>query len=62
MKSRNERSIIDYVLTSKRNRTDVKDVRIRRGAELYSDHYLLRATIRMKSRRERKSIHIGGEK
>ena len=37
VKSRNERSIIDYILISKRNRTDVKDVRIRRGAELYSD-------------------------
>ena len=59
MKSRNERSIIDYVLISKRNRTDVTDVRIRRGAELYSDHYLLRAKIRMKNRGERKSIHIG---
>ena len=62
VRSRNERSIIDYVLISKRNRIDVKDVRIRWGAELYSDHYLLRAKIRTKSRRERKSIHIGGEK
>ena len=57
VKSRNERSIIDYVLISKRNRTDVKNVRIRRGAELYNDHDLLRAKIKMKSRRERKSIH-----
>ena len=56
MKSRNERSIIDNVLISKRNRTGINDVRIRRGAELYGDHYLLRAKIRMKSRRERKSI------
>ena len=52
----NEISIIDYVLLSKRNRTDIKSVRIRRGAELYSDHYLLRARIRMKSRRERKTL------
>ena len=62
MKSRNERSIIDYVLVSKRNRTVVKDVRIRRGAELYSDHCILRSRIRMKSRKERKIIHIIGEK
>ena len=62
VKSRNESSIITYVLISIRNRTDVKDVRIRRGAELYSEHYLLRAKLRMKSKRERKSIHIGGQK
>ena len=47
---------------SKSNRTDVRDVRIRRGAELYSDHCLLRAKIRTKSRRKRISIHVGGEK
>ena len=40
VKSRNERSIINYVLINKRNRTDVKDDRIRRGVEIYSEYYL----------------------
>ena len=62
MKSRNERSIIDCVLVNKRNRTDIKNVRIRRGAELYRDHYLLRTKIRMKSTREGESTHTRGEK
>jgi len=33
-KSRNERPIIDYALRSKINRTDVQDVRVRRGVEI----------------------------
>ena len=49
-------------ITCKGNRTDIENVKIRREAVLYSDHYLLRARIRMKSRRERISIHVGGEK
>ena len=61
VKTRNERSVVDYVLTNKRNKTHVRDVRIRRRAELCSDHYLLRARMRMKSGRERKSMHIRGE-
>ena len=42
------------LLISKINRTNVKDVRIRRGAKIYSEHYLLRVRIRMDSRRKRK--------
>jgi len=55
VKSRNERSVIDYVLKSKINRTDIKDVILRRGTEIHSDHYLPSARIRMNSGRERKA-------
>lgn len=41
VKSRKERSIIDYILVEKQHRNRVKDVRVKRGAELYSDHYLV---------------------
>lgn len=40
--TRSEKSIIDYVLIDKDNLRTVKDIRILRGAELYTDHYLLR--------------------
>lgn len=45
-KNETEKSIIDYILTERRNRRDVIDVRVRRGAEIFSDHYLLVAKIR----------------
>lgn len=35
---------------------------MKRGAEIYSERYLLRARIKMKSIRERQRIHIEGEK
>lgn len=41
VKSRNERSIIDYMLIEKRLRHEIKDVRIKRGPEINSDHFLL---------------------
>ena len=56
VKNRNEKSIINYVLINKGNRTYVKDVRIKRGPETYGDHYLLRARISMK-RREKGKAH-----
>nr|CAH7713655.1 unnamed protein product [Callosobruchus chinensis] len=46
VKSRGEKSIIDYVLVPKQNRSEVKDVRVKRGSELFSDHYLLVARIK----------------
>ena len=49
VESRNERSITGHVLVNKINKTDFKEVTIRRGVETYSDHYLVRAKIRMKS-------------
>ncbi|XP_031335863.1 craniofacial development protein 2-like [Photinus pyralis] len=44
--SRQEKSIIDYVLTETTNRKNIKDVKVSRKAEIGSDHYLLIATIK----------------
>lgn len=54
VKSRNEKSIIDYVLVNKRYRRDVKDVRVMRNAEIYSDHFLLRARIKKTEKNEKR--------
>jgi Reverse transcriptase (RNA-dependent DNA polymerase)/Endonuclease-reverse transcriptase len=48
VKSRGERSIIDYVIVNRENRREVIDVRVYRGAEIYSDHFLVIAKIKMK--------------
>lgn len=48
--SRNERSIIDYILVEKNNRKCVKDIRVRREAEIYSDHYLLVGKIKIRNK------------
>lgn len=42
-KSRNERSIIDYIIVSRDVRRKIKDVKVNREAEIFSDHYLLTA-------------------
>ena len=44
--SRGERSMIDYMLIERENRTSVMDVRVKRSAEISSDHYLLVTKIR----------------
>lgn len=46
VKSRDEKLIIDYVLINRGNRKEIVDVRVRRGSEIYSAHYLLKADIR----------------
>ena len=38
---RNERSIIDYIIVSNRLFYNTNNVRVKRGAEIYSDHFLL---------------------
>ncbi|XP_045471756.1 uncharacterized protein LOC123678663 [Harmonia axyridis] len=40
-----DRSIIDYFLVERDNRRDIADVRVHRGAEIGSDHYMLVAKI-----------------
>lgn len=50
MKSRNERSVIDYLLTKRTFRKEVMDVRVQRGAEIGSDHYLVKAKLRIRDR------------
>ena len=62
VKARNERSVVDYVLISKRNGGVIDEVRKRRGTEVYNEHYLLKTRIKMDSRRKTKSINITGEK
>jgi hypothetical protein len=44
--SRGEKSIIDYIVVERGNRNAIKDVKVKRGFEIGSDHYLLVATIR----------------
>ena len=41
VEERNERSIIDYIIVSSSLFYSVQDVRVKRGAEIYSDHYLV---------------------
>ncbi|XP_063923705.1 craniofacial development protein 2-like [Zophobas morio] len=41
VKSRNEKSIINYVLIEKKHRKLIKDVKVNRNAELGSDHHLV---------------------
>uniref|UniRef100_A0A1Y1JWU5 Reverse transcriptase domain-containing protein n=1 Tax=Photinus pyralis TaxID=7054 RepID=A0A1Y1JWU5_PHOPY len=43
---KNEKSIIDYILVERQNRRTMKDVRVMRGAELYTDHFLVVATLK----------------
>lgn len=44
--SRNEKSIIDYIMTQKENRKIIKDVKVKRGPEIGSDHYLVVAKVK----------------
>lgn len=43
MISRNEKSIIDYIIINRKYRHEITDVKVRRGPEINSDHYLLMA-------------------
>lgn len=47
----NELSIIDYILVEKDNKKEIKDVRARRGPELYTDHYMVLAKVNRKTNR-----------
>ena len=46
--SRDERSIIDYVIVNRNYRNEVTDTRVRRGPEIYSDHFLVLSKLRIK--------------
>lgn len=60
-KSEHERSIIDYILADKNNRRDILDVRVRRGPEIYSDHYMLVAKIRKQGEQREDNRNIGSQ-
>ena len=47
--SRNEKSIIDYALINRENRRDIIDVKVKREAEIGSDHYLLVTKLKLKN-------------
>lgn len=53
---RNEKSIIDYIITERSNRTLVRDVRVYRSAEIASDHYLVVAKIKRKDHNKNERI------
>lgn len=46
VRSRNERSIIDYILVEEKDRKLVIDTKVRRGPEIGSDHYMVVSKIR----------------
>lgn len=46
IKSRREKSVIDYIITERPQRSMIKDVKVCRGAEVGSDHYMLVARIK----------------
>lgn len=53
--SRGEKSIIDYVIINREFRREVKDTRVKRGAEIYSDHYLVVTKLKIQSENVRKN-------
>ena len=56
--SRKEKSIIDYILVERNNRTMIKDVKVKRGAEIYSDHHLLVGKLNIKGKEQEPEIKI----
>ncbi|CAH0555067.1 unnamed protein product [Brassicogethes aeneus] len=50
--NRGERSIIDYVIIGKDFRKEVQDTRVRRGAKLFTDHYLVMTKVKIKNCRD----------
>lgn len=56
VRSRNEKSIIDYILINQRYKKEVKDIRVRRGPEIYTDHYLVMAKICISESKKERGI------
>ena len=48
----NTNNEIDYICISKRWRSAIQDVRVYRGADVGSDHYLMRASLRLRLKRK----------
>lgn len=62
VKSREEKSIIDYILVNKNNRKIVIDTKVRRGPEIGSDHYVVISTIQEKDQNKvQQNTHTGKE-
>lgn len=61
VKSRNERSLIDYFLTNSTQRIKVNNVRVKRGSEIGSDHFLTVAKIKdTRKTKQTQMIHKKG--
>lgn len=60
--SRGERSIIDYVLVERENRSIIRDVRVKRSFEIHSDHFLLVAEIRTEGEVAKNNKVVGQRK
>ena len=56
------RSIIDYFIVKKALRPGVADVKVIRGAELDSDHYLVLMKVSLKPRKPRKETGVTRQK
>lgn len=52
-----DKNQIDHTTINRKYRRTVQDVRVRRGADISSDHELVVATLKLKLRKVRKSIH-----
>ena len=61
-RGRGLRSIIDYFIVGKALRPGVADVRVIRGAEVGSDHYLVLLKVRLQVKRRKKGIEVGRSK
>ena len=61
-KGRGLRSIIDYFIVKKALRPGVADVKVIRGAELDSDHYLVLMKVCLKPKKPRKETGLTREK
>lgn len=46
------KSLIDYILVERKPRKIIKDVRVRRGAEIYSDHFLVQPKLKKSIQQE----------
>uniref|UniRef100_A0A1Y1M3Z3 Reverse transcriptase domain-containing protein n=1 Tax=Photinus pyralis TaxID=7054 RepID=A0A1Y1M3Z3_PHOPY len=47
VRSRGERSIIDYIIIDRYHRKEIMDTRVYRGSEIYSDHYLVMSKMKV---------------
>ena len=60
--SRNEKSIIDYFLIGSEIWKDIKQVKVKRGGEIGSDHYLVRMRLKIDIEKEKSKRKIINEK
>lgn len=59
VENRKAKSIIDYVLIHKGHRSEILDVvRVKRGPELFSDHYMLLAKVRIRRKERNKNKYL----